>query len=317
MIISYFKGKSSFKGKSPPNLIGRLAPKWPLCMAFFCVIVWGISYAVTRSAVQQIMPFTLACLRFYLAAALLWGIMRKLNLKLQKSDYGSFLAVTFIGTTLYFTCENLGLKLTTASHGSLIIATIPLGTELVLAWRKRCRPPLKIWLGTIMALSGTALLIGRSTGGASVLGDLLMFGAVACWIVYTFQVDNLARRYPPLLITFWMMLMGAISFTPGAILEWLLKPQPWPDFWAWWQVLFLGVVCSALAYDFWNRAVSTLGPTVSNTLLYFIPLFGVLSGILFLNEPITAELFWGGGLIFGGVFLIHFRAFSTNRNNRR
>jgi drug/metabolite transporter (DMT)-like permease len=37
----------------------------PLLMALFCIIVWGVSYAVTRSAVQQIPPLTLACLRFY------------------------------------------------------------------------------------------------------------------------------------------------------------------------------------------------------------------------------------------------------------
>jgi drug/metabolite transporter (DMT)-like permease len=62
-----------------------------------------------------------------------------------------------------------------------------------------------------------------------------------------------------------------------------------------------------MAYAFWNRAVSALGPTAINTLIYFIPLIGVISGIHFLGEPLTPALFWGGGLIFCGVLLARWR----------
>lgn len=276
----------------------------PLLMALFCVVGWGASYAVTRSAVDQIPPLTLAGLRFYISAALLWFPIRKIKVRLDGSDCLPVFNLTMTGITLYFAFENIGLKLTTASHGSLIIATIPLGTELVWAWRRRCWPKLNVWLGTVTALSGVALLVGFSTGEASVTGDILMFGAVACWIVYTFQVGRISRRYPPLLITYWMMLIGAITLTPGALIELWLFPWPRPTRLAWAQVLFLSIICSVLGYDLWNRAVPSLGPTAINTLLYLIPLIGVISGILFLNEPVTPTIFFGGGLIFLGVIWV-------------
>ncbi len=274
----------------------------PLFMAIYCVLVWGISYAVTRSAVRQVQPLTLACLRFYLAAALLWILTRKIRVRLKPSDRKSIFSLTFSGIILYFACENMGLKMTTASHASLIIATIPVGTELAWAWRRGSWPPIKVWVGAATAISGVFLLVGNEQGGASVIGDMLMFGAVGCWIVYTFQVMRISGRYPPLLVTFHMMLFGAVAFTPGAFLELWIYSLPDPDLVAWGQILFLGVGCSALGYDFWNRAVPALGPTVINTLLYFIPLVGVVGGVVFLGEPATSALFWGGGLIFCGVF---------------
>ncbi len=275
----------------------------PMFMAIFCVLVWGISYAVTRSAVRQVPPLTLASLRFYLAAGLLWILTRNIQVRLKRSDCKAIFSLTFSGIILYFACENIGLKMTTASHASLIIATIPVGTELIWAWRRGGWPPINVWAGAAAAVSGVFLLVGHESGGASISGDILMFGAVGCWIVYTFQVMKISGRYPPLLVTFYMMLFGAVAFTPGAFLELWIYSLPTPNLVAWGQILFLGVGCSALGYDFWNRAVPALGPTVINTLLYFIPLVGVVGGVIFLDEPVTRTLFWGGGLIFCGVFL--------------
>ncbi len=275
----------------------------PLLLAGFCILVWGLSFSVTRGAVRQIPPLTLACLRFFLAGLLLWLVTRRRALPLRPGDGKWVWALALSGVTLYFTFENIGLKLTTASHGSLIIATIPLGTELVLAWRQRRWPRAATWLGALAALGGVGLLVGRDRGAASALGDLLMFGAVGCWIAYTFLVQRLSGRYPHLLLTAWIMLAGAVSLLPAAAVESWLYPWPWPDAVAWGQVLFLGVVCSALGYDFWNRAVPVLGPSAINTLIYFIPLVGVAGGVVFLAEPLTTNLFIGGALICCGVVL--------------
>lgn len=278
-----------------------------LFMALFCIVVWGASYAVTRSAVQQIGPLTLACLRFYLAAGLLWCLIRPRSIQLQWIHRREIVNLTMSGIILYFAFENIGLKLTTASHGALIIATIPLGTELVWAWYHRCWPLWYTWLGTVAAISGVFLLVGWGESGASLVGDLLMFGAVGCWIVYTFQIERISGRYPPLVLTFWMMLIGAAAFTPGAMVELWIYPIPQPDLLTCGQVLFLAFACSAVGYDFWNRAVPVLGPTIINTLLYLIPLVGVTSGIVFLKEPVTPSLFTGGGLIILGVFIVRKR----------
>jgi drug/metabolite transporter (DMT)-like permease len=279
----------------------------PILYILFCILVWGLSFAVTRSAVQQIPPLTLASLRFFLAAALLWPLTRKVTIRLKPEDRKLIWALTLSGISFYFAFENIGLKLTTASHASLIIATIPLGTELVSAWRSRQWPKATTWLGALLALSGVGLLVGKSDGTASLAGDIMMFGAVACWITYTFLVQHVSGRYANLLVTRWIMLLGAVTLLPGAVVETFLYGIPRPTASAWIQVVFLGIVCSALAYDFYNRAVPALGPAAANSSIYFIPLVGVVGGIVLLGEPVTPALFWAGALIFCGVLAARLR----------
>jgi len=289
----------------------------PLLFALFCVVVWGISYAVIRITVQQIPPLTLACLRHLLGAALLWPLVRLRGpcFRFTVRDHLIIFALGLTGIALYFAFENHSLKLTSASHGALIIALIPLGTELIHAWRQRLLPPVTVWIGTGLALSGTAILVGTDDGVASLPGDLLMLGAVASWVIYTFLVLRFARRYPGLLLTRQMMLYGGLALLPGTLHELATLQPDWPDFTALSGFAYLTLLCSVIAYDLWNRAVPMLGATRTNTLLYLVPLIGFTTGILALNEPLTRQLFFGGGLIFAGVLLVQRRPSQAERND--
>ena len=272
--------------------------------ALFVVGVWGMSFAVTRVTVQEIPPFTLAFLRFVLASLLIWPLARRhRHTVIAPEDRGALFLLGFIGVTVYFGFENFGLKYTTATHGALIVATIPLTTEAVNAFRHRRRPRMAVIAGLLVALAGVGLLVGPDNGEATLLGDLLMLAAVTSWVGYTFLADRLTARYPNLLLTFRITTVGTVTLLPGALLEAWLLPLPHPSLAAWGGVLFLGAFCSALAYHLWNRAIPALGVGLTNYLLYGIPLVGALTGVLALGEPLTPNILIGGTLIVGGVFM--------------
>lgn len=202
----------------------------PLSMALFCVLVWGISYAVIRETVQQIPPLTLACLRHLLGAALLWPLTRRRisTVKVPLRHHLAIGGLALAGISLYFGFENNGLKLTSASHGALLIALIPLGTELVTAVKKKRLPPPATWLGTAAALAGVMLLVNQQNGVASLEGDLLMLGAVSSWIIYTFGVASFASRYPGLYLTRQIMLYGALTWYRAWLGNWSHYRRPFP-----------------------------------------------------------------------------------------
>jgi drug/metabolite transporter (DMT)-like permease len=276
-----------------------------LLLALFAIVVWGASFAVTRATVREIPPMTLALLRFLLACLVLWpAVHGKLRRQpIAQADRAGVLGLGVFGVSLYFAFENFSLSYTTASHGALIVATIPLITELADAWKRRRRPAATVLFGLLVAFCGVLLLMGESDGQASIGGDLLMFGAVGCWVGYTFLAERLVLRYPNLLLTFWIMLTGTLTLLPFAAVELLLAPMAAPSLAAWGGVAFLGLFCSALAYLCWNRALPELGVPFTNTLLYGIPLMGVLTGILALGEPLTLATVLGLILIPGGVLL--------------
>jgi drug/metabolite transporter (DMT)-like permease len=273
------------------------------------ILSWGISFVVIKTTMAEIPPLTLAFLRFFFASLIVWPLVNKAQAwrSIAREDYLPLFLLGFFGVTTYFAFENFGLLYTSASHGALIIATIPLCTELYGIFQQRL--PIKPMLITasLTALGGVFLLVGSGgESSASLLGDLLMFGAVISWVAYSVYADRLLPRYPHLFITLLIMLTGAITLLPGAIIEWGLTPYPFPSLSAWLGVAFLTIFCSVLGYHFWNLAISHLGVTMTNNFLYVLPLIGVSSGVLLLDEPLTGQIVWGAILIIGGVIAAHF-----------
>jgi drug/metabolite transporter (DMT)-like permease len=269
--------------------------------ALFSIFVWGASFAVTRAAVREIPPMALAFLRFALATAVLWPAARRTRVRIEAADRTAVFALGLFGVTFYFVFENFGLTHTTASHAALIVATIPLTTELAAARRDHRRPAVRVIAGLLPALAGVALIFGRGAGGATLQGDLLMLGAVACWVGYTLVADRLTGRYPGPFLTWRIMAVGAVTLLPAGLVEAVFIPFGNPSAPAWAGVAFLGVFCSALAYLAWNQALPVLGVRRTSSLINLIPLVGVLTGILALGEPLTLRIVIGGGLIIGGV----------------
>lgn len=293
--------------ESSQPLVTAQFGRWSsLLLALAVVVFWGVSFAVTRATVTELPPLSLAFLRFLLASLVLWPMTRQLRrqVPIAPADRLALFLFGFVGVTLYFGFENFGLKYTTASHAALLIAIIPLATELADALRQRRSPSLPVLTGMLISSAGVALIFGRDGGGgASLLGDCLMLGAVGSWVWYTFLAERLMHRYPNLLLTYHIMVIGTLTLLPAAALEMLLSPFPFPSLAAWVGVAFLGIFCSALGYHFWNQAIPVLGVTASNNLLYGLPLVGVMTGVLALGEPLTATISAGAVLILGGVLL--------------
>lgn len=269
------------------------------------VILWGVSFPVSRVAVREIPPLALATGRFLLAAALLWPAARRRGLALARADLPAVLLLGLFGVTLYFAFENYGLVFTTASHASLIVATVPLGSAMVEAIQRRRMPrPLTI-AGMVAAAAGVAVIVRPDGSTArSLLGDLLVLGAMAAWVAYTFLARDLMARTPALLVTAATMAAGAAFLLPLAVIESFFLPLRAPSLSAWASLAYLGVLCSAAAYFLWNLALPALGVSVANNLLNVIPLVSVVTGVLALHEPWTATIALGGALVLAGVIVV-------------
>jgi drug/metabolite transporter (DMT)-like permease len=68
---------------------------------------------------------------------------------------------------------------------------------------------------------------------------------------------------------------------------------------AWWAVLALGLLCTAVAYVLFFRIIETAGPAKALTVTFLVPVFALFYGVLFLSETIT-----GWTLLCGAVILL-------------
>jgi len=278
--------------------------------ALIPAIIWGYSFIATKYAVMYIKPATLGFLRFLISYIILEFLVfiRKENCKVVLKDKVLFSLMGFFGITFYFLGENFGLKYTSSSNGALIVSTIPIFTLLVdkIVYRKKISYILT--LGIMLSFIGIyILLFGFSLiKNVNVKGDLVMFIPVISWVIYTYISKMKSSKYSIFFITKEMTFYGSIFFIPFIFFErgsFCIFKLNAPTILS---VLYLGIVCSSLAYILWNKALKEFDEKIVNSFIYTIPIFTITGEILLLRTFPKINFYIALVLVITGLILTNF-----------
>jgi drug/metabolite transporter (DMT)-like permease len=286
----------------------REASWLPLAVGLAVVVLWGATPVATKLATREIDPLVVALVRTALGgfAAAPLALLLRIGLPPRRllMPFGLSAFCAFVGFPVTFT---LGQRLTSAMHGGLILAVLPMFTGVIAAVVERRRPAGRWWLGCAIAFAGEVLLVaGRAPTGASPAslgGDMLVL--LSCVFAATSYVAG-ARltqaRYASLGTTLWgvsaMMLLiaPALPLTDGGAL-----PTASPL--AWGAVFFLAWITSMLGYVGWYWALGHGGITRMGTIQFLQPLSGLVLAFFLLGERPSLMLLLATMLIFAGVIV--------------
>lgn len=264
---------------------------WALAAILATVIFWGYSFVSTKIVLRELPPVTIAFFRQIIAASILviLLVVKKWFVKMPLKDILLLTASAFFGIVLYFLFENIGLKYTTASNASIIVAAVPIFTLVTESLFYKFKITARVTLCVFVSVIGVFLVIFENGSldfsNNSLRGNLLMLGAMIVWVIYTIICKSFSDRYRGIVVTTYQMIASAILFIPFIVNE---IPQ-WNGLSAYSMVnlLYLGLFCSALAYYLYNFAVKNLGPTVSSMFLNLIPVVSIIGGVLILKESVS------------------------------
>lgn len=282
---------------SKQNTLGYL-------FALFTVAVWGTTFIASKQLLTIYTPARIMLMRFVLAYIALW-VIRPRPLKLPWRLELRFAALGLSGCSLYFLTENTALLHTTAANVSIIVSAAPIFTAILAHFTTEEKFHRNALLGFLVAFSGVVLVVGN---GALILhvspgGDLLALLSALCWAAYSVMLRRMPPELDPILVTRRTMLWGLITAVPMAIPggAFTLRPlaAPLPLF----DLLFLGLIGSALCYVLWGRAFALLGVVPTNNCIYLIPFVTIAAASLTLKEPVSWAAVLGAGLITAGVVL--------------
>jgi len=263
-------------------------------------LFWGLSYAVTKGLLDSMTPIEIAVFRFVLASVVL--VITPLYMPRA-------VAAGVIGISIYFLFENNGLKLTSASAGSLIIATIPI-LNLIVSWLTRAeRVTVLNTAGVLLSFSGVYFLVRMSSNpsdGSSLVGNLLVLGAAVSWVAYTRINAPLVKEYDLSTLNTIETCIGTAALIPAGLVAGLSFPQL--EVFTLLRLAYLGLICSAAAYFLYFVALRALGSVTVTCFVNLVPVFGVLGAIAFLGERLTADKLLGGLMILVGVALVTIQA---------
>ncbi|WP_448131774.1 DMT family transporter [Stutzerimonas chloritidismutans] len=274
--------------------------------------IWGASFLFLRIIAPVLGTFPTAFFRVLLASAGLLVILLLLRTRWDfRGKLGLCLVLGVINSGLPFALYSVAAQLVPAGYSAIFNATTPMMGVLIGALFFAEELTLAKIIGVFSGLGGVALLmrIGPVPFDTELLlGALACLGATACYGFGGFLTRRWINQGEGLdseVVAFGSQLGAALCLLPWFGLSLLnAPPVNWGDSTVWLSLLGLGLVCTAFAYILYFRLLADIGPVKTLTVTFLIPPFGVLWGVIFLDEPLSWAYVQGGALIALALWLI-------------
>lgn len=270
----------------------------------------GTYVALSKPLVAAVPVFLLALLRFGIAAVAMipWAVPARGEPRLAPREKRQLFFMSFFGNFLFSICMLSGIALTTATAAGVILATLPAAVAL-LSWLV-LREPLsrRVLAAVILAVGGIALLqFARGDDGArgaSLLGNLLMLGAVFCEATYVILSRRLAATRTPLrvsaLINLWgLALIAPLGLVQAAHFDFARLAAP-----MWALLVFYSLAASLFAVWLWVAGMKQVPANQAGVFTVALPIAATLVGVGALGERFTALHGTALALAASGIVLI-------------
>ncbi|WP_220720055.1 DMT family transporter [Agarivorans litoreus] len=266
--------------------------------------IWGSSFLFMRIAAPVLGPAMLIELRVGFAALFLLVVGYFLKKKLQlMQHWRHYFILGFFNSALPFLLLAYAAQTLSASLLSILNATAPIWGAIISALWLRQALPVKKVCGLLIGVVGVAILVGFDNASlepgaklaiAASIGAAVCYGIASSYAHSAKSVEPFANAHGGMWASTILVLPTLLFFpvveTPSSSL--LLS------------VVFLGVVCSGVAYLLYYRLISDVGASSALTVTFLIPIFGIFWGSVFLQESIGWSTVVGTMVILLGTALV-------------
>ncbi|QIO34227.1 DMT family transporter [Bradyrhizobium sp. 1(2017)] len=280
-------------------------------------ILWGGSFFFNGAALRELPPLTLVFLRVALGTAILLPLLRMQGIGFPRSVAGwmPFLAIGLLNNVIPFSLIVFGQTFIPSGLASILNATTPLFTVVVMAVADEETLQMRRVAGVALGLAGVIILRGWGfeTRAGQGLGILLCLGGALSYGFAALAARRLLKDAAPLgAATFQLMVSTVMMAAVAGTVE-----QPWrlpmPTLTTWLAVLGLAALSTALAYIVFFQIVRRSGASNVMLVTLLIPVTAILLGWLVLDEPISMREIAGAIVIGSALLVIDGRAFGLLR----
>ncbi|EOC1553409.1 O-acetylserine/cysteine exporter [Cronobacter dublinensis] len=277
-------------------------------LALLVVLAWGVNFVVIKVGLHAMPPLLLAGLRFLLVAfpALLFVARPKVPFRLLLG-YG--LTISFGQFAFLFSAIKFGMP---AGLASLVLQaqaffTIVLG---VFAFRERLQA--KQLTGIALAVIGMLVLIEGSLNGQHValLGFMLtLAGALswACGNIFNKKIMQLPTPPAVMSLVVWSALIPVLPFFAASLLfdgpQVVAQSLMHIDGVTVLSLVYLAFIATILGYGIWGTLLGRYETWRVAPLSLLVPVVGLASAALLLDERLTALQIVGALLVMAGLYI--------------
>ena len=270
----------------------------------FLGAIWGASFLFMRVAAIPLGPAVLIEGRVLSAAIMLSivGLLWRKNLNFLAHPKHFFM-LGLMNTAIPFLLFAYAAKTLNVSALAILNSTAPIWSAIIGAIWNKTSLSKSVVFGLCLGVIGVAILVGWDAielGKDAIFPLLAGTGAAFCYGIATNYASRASKveAFSNAHGNMWwavLLVLPVIPFLPAS------GPV---DIDVVGAVLALGILCTAIAYLIYFRLVAAIGPSSTLSVTFLIPVFGILWGYLFLNEPVGINTLFGGTLVIVGTMFV-------------
>lgn len=283
---------------------------------------WGGAFVAAEHIITEIPPITAAAFRFGVAGfILLIYTFARGAFQLPKGRVQWMLVILMamtgiFGYNLFFF---IGLQMTSAINGSLIVATSPVFITLGAVFLFSERWNWEIGFGLVLSLIGVTTVISEGSLATLIhlqfnVGDFLFIGALFCWVAHGLLGRKLMMELSPIVVTTLTTIIGATVLTITSLTEagqFQLIAQMSAQSWS--EMAFIILFSSVIGFFLWNRGVQQIGASQTSIYMNLVPIYTVLIAVFLYRSSITYPQIFGMILVVVGVYFVTGHQFIKQR----
>lgn len=275
-------------------------------------LMWGLNFPLIRYVNQGVSPVFASAVRSLGASicGVIYCLMK--GEKLFHTDIRLFHGV-IVGLLfgLEFACIYFGMLYTDAARSVVFVYLSPfvvaVGAHFFL---KGDRLTFLKTSGLVIAFTGIVFVFQGRPGTAKptmIIGDLLEIAGAILWGATTLYIKRfMANKVEPIHTFLYQLVFSTpILFLTSLIIEpvWIVRV----DISIVAALFYQSVLIAFVSYFLWFKLIHQYAVSRLSAFTFFTPVFGVLSGVLFLGEEFTVSLMVGLPMVSVGIFVVNWR----------
>ena len=259
------------------------------------MLLVGSNVGIGKSIVAFVPVPLFALLRFVIAIAVLWPLLRIGKLRrVKKGEWLNLFLQALFGTFGFTLLMLNGVHRTSAVAAGVITSTIPAVVALFSWLFLKERPDGRALASIALAIAGVVVInlahADQSAGvssESSFAGNLMVLGAVCCESLYIILSRRLTQTLAPIDICAYTHLFGLLLMLPLGVSSLFAFQYASVPVSIWALVLWYGLSASIFSFWLWMKGIRHVPGSLAGVFSAVLPVAAALYGIAFLDERPT------------------------------
>ena len=270
--------------------------------------IWGSSFFNIKIATYSFEPYTLALIRVIFAALflLIFSFFYKIKINAFSKEWKIYALVGLCNIAIPFSLIAVGTNKVDSYLAAILMSTTPLtGSILAHIFTKDEKITFFKSIGIILGFVGVLLLFFDKL----ILNESNYFFALIILVGSTFYsiagilILKKMKNSGNLNVTTSTMIWALIFLLPIAFI--FEKPfNSNPTLESVLSLVYLGSIATGFAWWLRFKILMKNGLVFQTQVAYLIPIFGIIFGVLVLNEQITWKILFSLIIIMSGIFIV-------------